>query len=428
MRNTMGAMITSLFIVILSGYFEVVSAQLPPEILVDKYLIHAEQLHAAKDYAAAFEVMQKIVDLQQEHSLTVPDDFHFKYARVALSADSVRIAIMSVNAYLSAAGREGEFYKEALALLVEAEETQIRAEETCTGKPNGALCWKELANHPQCYVWDENYREDQAVTWSGKCSGSMATGEGTLIWARGDQKHTETGRLERGKKQGRWVVRDDGGTSEGLFADGKRNGHWVLRSSDGEVSEGAYLDGSKHGNWKYQDGDGRQSEGIYVNGRKDGPWVFRDWSDAVLNESYVDGKKDGEFHGEYELCSRPEGSTRIPVRGKYAGGNKQGYWHNDNSYDGKTEGGRWIGSGHYDENGKRQGSWTFRLFRCSGDESKWRGRYKGQFVDGKKHGRWIWYLFSADPDEGGCTFDRYEHGKFVKYDRKKIKTCRRMDW
>ena len=81
----------SLFVLFLSGFFTVTSGQLPPEIQADKYLIHAEQLHAVKDYAAAFDVMQKIVVLQKEHSLTVAEDFHFKYARLALAADSMRI-------------------------------------------------------------------------------------------------------------------------------------------------------------------------------------------------------------------------------------------------------------------------------------------------------------------------------------------------
>ena len=416
-------------ILCLLGWFTVASAQLPPEILADKLLIKAEQLHAAKDYAAAFEVMQKIIALQEEHSLDVPDDFHFKYARVALSADSMRIALESVTRYLAATGREGEFYSEALGLLVEAEESQIIAEETCAGKPEGASCWVALASHPQCYVWDNNYFEDQTVTWSGKCSGSIAIGEGTLIWERGDEKYSETGRLERGKKQGRWVVRDDRGTSQGPFVDGKRNGRWVLRSSDSEVSEGAYVDDSKHGNWKYHDGDGRQSEGIYVDGRKHGPWVFRDWSGAVLHESYVEGKKDGEFRGEYELCSRSNGSTPVSVRGKYVGGKKQGFWHNDNSDDGVSELGSWIGSGRYDENGQRQGSWTFRLFHCGDhDRTKWKGRYKGDYVDGKRHGRWISYLFSANPREESCYFFRFDRGKSMDSERKKIKTCRRMDW
>ncbi len=416
-------------IVILFGFFTVASAELPPEILVDKYLIHADQLHAAKDYAAAFDVMEKIVALQNEHNLTVSDDFHFQYAQVALSADSMHIALESVTRYLAATGKEGAFYREALAVLVAAEESQINTEESCVGKPEGAVCWKELDNHPQCYVWDNYYYEDQTVTWSGKCSGSKANGEGTLIWVRGREEHTETGHLERGEKQGRWVVRGDGGTSEGPYVDGKRQGKWILRSSYGEVSEGAYMDDQKHGNWKYNDRDGRQNEGIYVKGKKHGPWVYRDWSGAELHESYKDGTKDGEFHGEYELCSQSQGSSPVSFRGTYVGGKKQGYWHNDNSDDGGVELGSWIGSGHYDENGQRQGSWTFRLFHCGDHEStKWRGRYKGDYVDGKKHGRWIFNLFSANPREGACYIERFDRGKRIESEKKKIKTCRQMDW
>jgi len=87
--------------------FAVASAQLPPEIMVDKHLIEAEQLHAAKDYVGAFKVMDKIIALQKEHNLTLPVEFHFKYARVALSADSTRIALESVTRYLSATGKGG---------------------------------------------------------------------------------------------------------------------------------------------------------------------------------------------------------------------------------------------------------------------------------------------------------------------------------
>ena len=122
--------LTPFLIPIFFPLFAVASARLPPEIMVDRYLIEAEQLYAARDYTEAFKVMEKIITLQKEHSLTLPDEFHFKYAQVALAADSIKIAFEAVNKYLSAAGREGEFYKEALALLIEAEETQISAEET----------------------------------------------------------------------------------------------------------------------------------------------------------------------------------------------------------------------------------------------------------------------------------------------------------
>ena len=128
-----------------------VAAELPPEIMADKYLIHAEQLHAAKDYAGAFEVMEKIIALQKEHNLKLPDEFHFKYAHVALSADSMQIALDSVSKYLSATGKEGKFYNEALALLLKAEGHEVMSEEdfyndviktqgTCDGLPKGSKC------------------------------------------------------------------------------------------------------------------------------------------------------------------------------------------------------------------------------------------------------------------------------------------------
>ena len=89
--------------------------------MADKYLVQAERLIAAEPYGAALAVMDRIVALQREHDLALPEEFHFTYARAALWAGSIKTAMDSVNRYLSAAGREGEYYREALALLVKAE-------------------------------------------------------------------------------------------------------------------------------------------------------------------------------------------------------------------------------------------------------------------------------------------------------------------
>ena len=96
----MQSAIRSIFVLFLLEFFTVASAQLPPKIMADKHLIHAEQLYAAKDYAEAFNVMKKIIALQKEHNLILSDEFHFKYAQVALAVDSIRIALESVNEYL----------------------------------------------------------------------------------------------------------------------------------------------------------------------------------------------------------------------------------------------------------------------------------------------------------------------------------------
>ena len=121
----MRTMIPSVLVLVLWGTAPSL-AQLPPEIMADRYLVEAETLIAGKDYGKAIELMDKIVALQKEHHFTLPDVFHFKYAELALSAGSVRAAIDSVNKYLAAAGREGEFYREALELLVQAEQEEAR--------------------------------------------------------------------------------------------------------------------------------------------------------------------------------------------------------------------------------------------------------------------------------------------------------------
>ena len=124
MRGVIGSVVVA---ICLGGF--TVAAQLPPEIMADRYLVEAEQLIAKKDYGAAREVMNKIVALQKEHNFTLPDEFHFKYAQVALSAGSFRAAIDSVNKYLGTAGREGKFYREALELLVAAEQKEQRRKQ-----------------------------------------------------------------------------------------------------------------------------------------------------------------------------------------------------------------------------------------------------------------------------------------------------------
>ena len=109
--------------------FTAEAAQLPPEILVDRYLIQAERLMNEHDYKAALEAMDKILALQKEHDLALPDEFDFKYARVLLSAGSVQSAIDTVSRYLVTAGKTGESYRQALELLDEAEQRQSEKEK-----------------------------------------------------------------------------------------------------------------------------------------------------------------------------------------------------------------------------------------------------------------------------------------------------------
>ncbi len=116
-RGIMGRVVLAVWL----GCLTAAAAQLPPEVLVDKYLLQAQLLSEEKDYKGALEAMDRIVALQKEHGLTLPEEFSFHYAQTALSAGEIQAAIDSVNGYLSVAGRKAKYYRGALALLVEAE-------------------------------------------------------------------------------------------------------------------------------------------------------------------------------------------------------------------------------------------------------------------------------------------------------------------
>ena len=94
--------------------------QLPPEMRLDEYLMEAEMLSEEKDHKGALEALDRIVALQKEHDLKLPEDFAFRYAQTALAAGSYQAAIDSANGYLSVVGREGKHYREALAVRVKS--------------------------------------------------------------------------------------------------------------------------------------------------------------------------------------------------------------------------------------------------------------------------------------------------------------------
>ena len=120
-QKTMLGVIVGVWITVCLGYITGFAAQLQPDVLVDKYLLQAEMLSEEKNHKGALEAMDRIVALQKEHGLTLSEDFSFHYAQTALAAGSVQAAIDSANRYLSVAGRDGKYYREALELLVKAE-------------------------------------------------------------------------------------------------------------------------------------------------------------------------------------------------------------------------------------------------------------------------------------------------------------------
>ena len=95
-------------------------SSLPAEVMLDEYLMEAEMLSGEKDHKGALEAMARIVALQKEHRLTLPEEFPFKYAQTALAAGSYQAAVDAATQYLAKAGRGSKHYREALALRVKS--------------------------------------------------------------------------------------------------------------------------------------------------------------------------------------------------------------------------------------------------------------------------------------------------------------------
>ena len=427
--------------------FAVSAAQLPPEVMVDQYLLRADRLLEAEDPKGALDLMNKIVALQKEHGLTFPEEFHFKYAKVALSAGSIQAAKESLNKYLTVARRGGGFYREALELSLEIAE--MEAERIpCTGQPKGSECWMELVNQPKSYVWNSSYHPVQTVTWTGGYFGNLAHGQGTLKWGfdidqvprdkstsqaaepkcAGQPEGSEcwikvtghpeyyvwnrylstgdvvtwTGESSGGQLQGqgtlKWanwygaVSREETGSFHG----GKQHGQWVWRwSSQGDQSRQVlYWYGEIVGSTAEDD---QVMEGRLVKGKQHGRWVIRQANGAVWEGTYVEGKKHGNW-----VFRDADGDVS---EGPYVDGKKHGQW---------VEGSQdtIIFEGSYVD-GKRHGSWIWRW--ANGDVSE------GPYVEGERHGNWVFRDADGDVTEGRYV-EGERHGIWIKYDHKGKKT------
>ena len=123
-------------IISLIGLFTAASAQLPPEIRADAYLLQVEQAIRDGDLARARTVIQNIRILQEQHDLDLQDEFHFRYAKAAGSIDMPEQALQSIVKYLAAAGRQGQHYVEALELMNKAQAASSRVNVSAQLSPN----------------------------------------------------------------------------------------------------------------------------------------------------------------------------------------------------------------------------------------------------------------------------------------------------
>ena len=94
-----------------------ITSQLPPDIMLDSYLLRAEQSIRDGDQGAARVAMEQLVALQEEHDLVPVATYHYRYARVWNAVGAWTHALASATRYLQLAGREGDHYLDALMVM-----------------------------------------------------------------------------------------------------------------------------------------------------------------------------------------------------------------------------------------------------------------------------------------------------------------------
>ena len=298
--------------------------QLPPEILMDQLLLRAERLIEAEDSEGALEVIQQILALQVEHGLELPPAFHFSQAQTEFNTGSLLGAKEAVTRYLTTAGRDGELYADALEFLEEVDRIlERRGVPECTEQPEDSECWMEVANQPECYVWNPDLQPEETATWMGGCAAGLVQGDGALTW--------------------KWPP-DNSSESEGPYRFGKRHGHWFENFASGNVAEGPYVDGERNGDWIWKYPDGQVESGPYVDGKQNGHWVERLASGTVQEGPYVDGQEHGQW-----VVRLSDGGFQ---EGPFAAGARTGHWVLTFA-DGQIEEGPML-------DGKRHGPWVLR--------------------------------------------------------------------
>lgn len=133
------------------------------------------------------------------------------------------------------------------ALRAKGAAPTVAFERKCAGTTEPYACWAELINKPGCHVWDYPRPRDTSLAWSGRCSGGVAIGQGTLTdrtssGFRAPGSVTErfpNGTVINGD-HARWVIDADGWVhtesfETGTLVNGKRHGRWVHHHGDGTV-------------------------------------------------------------------------------------------------------------------------------------------------------------------------------------------------
>ena len=214
-------------------------------------------------------------------------------------------------------------------------------------------CWRPISGRPGCYVFGTRADNDTGpLTWSGRCPGGLAHGEGVL-GNGADERH--------------------GGTLDL----GVREGSWEEHFADGRIETGPYLHGDRHGPWTVSSSEGIAIAAVYTSGQLTDPWtsahplcseaspgercrvplenpagchvLLIDPVDTEKRYTWSGACRHGLAHGQGVISN----SEDYTASGRFVDGRRQGLWEGRFT-DGLVQTGTYV-------EGFREGEWTFRF-------------------------------------------------------------------
>ena len=108
---------------------ELAVAQFPPAVMVDRYLMQAEREMGSGDPVAALETFERVLELQSEQGVDIPEVFWFRRAEAGYEAGRLEVTLESLVRYIEISGQGGEQYLAALELYDVAELAKVAADE-----------------------------------------------------------------------------------------------------------------------------------------------------------------------------------------------------------------------------------------------------------------------------------------------------------
>lgn len=110
-----------------------------------------------------------------------------------------------------------------------------------------------VSQHNHCKVHNPFPRQNETVTWSGKCEQGYAYGEGIANWYEYDERYAkETGFMMKGKLEGYVVTEFLKGDQflegyQGDIVEGNRQGYGTYTYSDGSIYAGQFKNNKQTG-------------------------------------------------------------------------------------------------------------------------------------------------------------------------------------